>query len=124
MTENGIDLIKTRAPLIVGPKSKLNNLLSQLISSTDQHNLTSSPPELIDPDNLCFVFVSPRQRAKRTFELLFENLSEAPSHIVTEDVREWDYGDYEGLKRDEILGLDKYWSIWRTGYVFLSMICG
>jgi probable phosphoglycerate mutase len=63
---------------------------------------------------LCHVFVSPRQRAYKTFELLFAKAG-VPKHQVTEDVREWDYGDYEGLKPDEIRARDKYWSIWRTG---------
>jgi broad specificity phosphatase PhoE len=28
----------------------------------------------------------------------FEHVEEKPSHITTEEVREWDYGDYEGLR--------------------------
>jgi len=93
LTENGINAITSRAPLIVG-KGKL-----------------------IDPDTLCYVFVSPRQRARKTFELLFNQLpgSELPKHEISEDVREWDYGDYEGLKPSEIKERDRYWSIWRTG---------
>lgn len=46
----------------------------------------------IDPKNLCTVLVSPRQRAHRTFELLFEHLDDSPEYRLTEEVREWDYG--------------------------------
>ncbi|KAF7339588.1 Phosphoglycerate mutase-like protein [Mycena sanguinolenta] len=47
--------------------------------------------KVIDPKNLCTVFVSPRQRAHKTFHLLFEHV-ETPHHTLTEDCREWDYG--------------------------------
>lgn len=77
-------------------------------------------------------------RAQRTFELLnlgFKDLpwkphgpaSEAPlldcnARIeVTEEIREWDYGNYEGITTPEIRklrkeqGLDEHWDIWRDG---------
>jgi len=40
---------------------------------------------------------------------------------VTEDIREWDYGEYEGITTPEIRerrrqqGLDPNWDIWRDG---------
>ncbi|KAF8922730.1 phosphoglycerate mutase-like protein [Mucidula mucida] len=68
----------------------------------------------IDPKNLCTVFVSPRIRAHRTFHLLFSNV-ETPHHILTEEAREWDYGDYEGLKPSEIQALNPGWNIWTDG---------
>lgn len=74
-----------------------------------------SPPEIIDPANLCTVFVSPRQRAEKTFELLFEHLPEVPHHTITEKVREWDYGEYEGLRGSEIKERNPTWSIWKDG---------
>jgi len=61
------------------------------------------------------VLVSPRQRAHKTFHLLFEHVEEKPSHIITEDVREWDYGDYEGLRSSEIKEKNPTWSIWEDG---------
>ncbi|KAK7468754.1 hypothetical protein VKT23_003256 [Stygiomarasmius scandens] len=70
--------------------------------------------KIIDPKNLCTVFVSPRQRAHRTFHLLFEHV-ETPNHILTENAREWDYGDYEGLLSHEIKERQPGWSIWKDG---------
>ena len=82
-------------------------------------------------------YVSPRKRAQRTLELL--NLGchdrlpwdcEANDSIdngtgkarvqVTEDIREWDYGDYEGLtsptirKQRQERG-EGSWDIWKDG---------
>lgn len=73
-------------------------------------------------------YISPRARARRTLELLGLGL-ESPDAVcqakvdITEDLAEWDYGDYEGLKSAEIRelrrsrGLDKErgWDIWRDG---------
>ncbi|KAK3337498.1 histidine phosphatase superfamily [Cercophora scortea] len=93
---------------------------------------------LIVPRKLVHVYVSPRKRAQRTFELLYLGLDEPlpwehhgeidgvglPCHAkieVTEDVREWDYGDYEGITTPQIRemrrqqGLDPNWDIWRDG---------
>ncbi|KAG7450660.1 phosphoglycerate mutase-like protein [Guyanagaster necrorhizus] len=70
--------------------------------------------KIIDPKNLCTVFVSPRQRAHKTFHLLFDHV-ETPHHIITEDVREWDYGQYEGLLSSEIQARDPGWKIWKDG---------
>lgn len=84
-------------------------------------------------------YVSPRKRAqKKTLELLGlgckERLpwqetrkpeSEEPIRTeatveVTEAVREWDYGDYEGLTSQQIRELRKQkgevpWDIWKDG---------
>jgi len=93
---------------------------------------------LIVPDNLAHVYVSPRRRAQRTLELLgigcrdklpwqdHRQYDDAAVRCeakieVNEDVREWDYGDYEGLtsatireKRKE-QGLRPDWDIWADG---------
>jgi len=70
---------------------------------------------LLEPKNICTVLVSPRQRSHKTFHLLFEHTGKIPSHILTEEVREWDYGDYEGLKSSEIAKLNPSWKIWDDG---------
>jgi broad specificity phosphatase PhoE len=94
---------------------------------------------LIVPRNLAHVYVSPRKRAQRTVELLnlgcAEPLPWSDSHPenheevgarsnarveVTESVREWDYGDYEGVTSATIREQRKEkgeaeWDIWRDG---------
>ncbi len=82
--------------------------------------------------------MSPRRRAQRTLELLnlahedqlpwaahgkpFCQGQQCTARIeVTEDIREWDYGDYEGITTPHIKelrkqqGLDPNWDIWRDG---------
>ncbi|PPQ67043.1 hypothetical protein CVT26_009940 [Gymnopilus dilepis] len=91
LTEHGLQQVKKIAPHLVGDGL------------------------LIDPKNLCTAFVSPRQRARKTFELLFEHIGELPKHVFTEEVGEWDYGDYEGLTSAEIKKLNPTWNIWNDG---------
>jgi broad specificity phosphatase PhoE len=92
---------------------------------------------LIVPRNLAHIYVSPRTRAQRTLELLNLGVKEAlpwkkdteyddgnvkttAKVQVTEAVREWDYGDYEGLTSAYIseqrskAGQHK-WDIWKHG---------
>ncbi|EGO05169.1 hypothetical protein SERLA73DRAFT_174133 [Serpula lacrymans var. lacrymans S7.3] len=71
--------------------------------------------KIIDPKNLSIAFISPRQRSHKTFHLLFEHLPQVPDHILSEEVREWDYGDYEGLLTHEIRAKNPGWDIWRDG---------
>jgi broad specificity phosphatase PhoE len=81
--------------------------------------------------------VSPRRRAQRTLELLdlgchdrlpWQDELHGKSDIqhkakvqITEDIREWDYGDYEGKTSPQIreerkaAGLPESWDIWRDG---------
>ncbi len=57
------------------------------------------------------VFTSPMSRAVKTAELAgFEGRAE-----VEPDLREWDYGGYEGLTSDEIHRKAPGWSIFRDG---------
>lgn len=56
------------------------------------------------------VVTSPRQRARRTAEL-----SGFPDAEVWDDLREWDYGDYEGRTRAEIQAERPGWSLWTDG---------
>ncbi|KIK70850.1 hypothetical protein GYMLUDRAFT_148388 [Collybiopsis luxurians FD-317 M1] len=90
LTPRGEEQVKEKAPVLVGEGKP------------------------IDPKNLCTVFVSPRQRAHRTFHLLFAHV-DTPHHILTEKVREWDYGEYEGLLSSEIKAKRSDWSIWEHG---------
>jgi len=101
------------------------------------------PDRLIVPRNLAHVYVSPRKRAQRTLELLNlrlplpwvdergegvngEDVKGQQEHDcgarveVSESVREWEYGDYEGITSKEIAEQRRErgeagWDIWRDG---------
>jgi len=86
-------------------------------------SLLVGPGKLLDPAKLAHIFVSPRKRALQTLEGL--GLGEKGVQVTTtEDMAEWDYGDYEGMlvseirKRRREKGLDKegsVWNVWRDG---------
>src|SRR5688572_16506233 len=58
-----------------------------------------------------FVFTSPRKRARRTCELA--ELSTFAE--VLPDLREWDYGEYEGQRSADIRALRPDWNLYRDG---------
>ncbi|KAI9788854.1 MAG: hypothetical protein M1816_006518 [Peltula sp. TS41687] len=93
---------------------------------------------LIVPSKLAHIYVSPRKRAQRTLELLQLGCKEklpwqqermyddadvrtSAKVQITEDIREWDYGDYEGLTSAQIREGRKRetgnsaWDIWKDG---------
>ena len=96
---------------------------------------------LVVPSQLVHIYVSPRKRAQRTLELLNlgcrerypwqhpdthrqgqedEEVRTDARVEITEDIREWDYGDYEGLTSKEIKKQreergEGSWDIWRDG---------
>lgn len=81
----------------------------------------------LEADNLKYIITSPRKRALQTISYILECLTEEERSkirvVIDEDLREWEYGDYEGLLTSEIIelrksrGLDKEkpWLIWRDG---------
>ena len=93
---------------------------------TSSSHVVVGSGKIIDPSKLARVFISPRTRARRTYELLFDGTMRRVLENrveITEDIREWDYGLYEGLLPGEIKvgrkqrGLDKErpWDIWLDG---------
>ncbi len=60
---------------------------------------------------LSLVLVSPLRRARETCELC--GLGDRAE--VLDDLREWDYGEYEGLTTPEILARRAGWNMWRDG---------
>ncbi|TKA30715.1 hypothetical protein B0A50_02435 [Salinomyces thailandicus] len=78
------------------------------------------PGKLIDPAKVAKAWVSPRKRAVKTYELLS---GANKDYEVTENLAEWHYGQYEGMKTKEIrqlrkshgLDQDQEWDIWRDG---------
>lgn len=57
------------------------------------------------------VFMSPRQRARRTCELA----GLGALARIEPDLAEWDYGDYEGLTTTEIHEQNPDWNLFRDG---------
>jgi len=58
------------------------------------------------------VLCSPLRRARQTCELA--GFDDAGVKLC-DDLREWDYGDYEGLTTSEIREIDPSWNLWRDG---------
>ena len=67
--------------------------------------------ELLSGHTFAVVLTSPLQRARRTCELA----GLAAQAIVDDDLREWDYGDYEGLTTSEIREAVPDWTVWTGG---------
>jgi probable phosphoglycerate mutase len=57
------------------------------------------------------VLCSPLRRARETCELAGYGSREQ----LTDDLREWAYGEYEGLTTPEIRQLNPQWNLWRDG---------
>ena len=84
--------------------------------------------KLVNPSRFSHVFVSPRRRAVSTLDMLLGDslkgqLEEEDKLTITEEIAEWDYGDYEGLvpkairerRRERGLDGEKPWDIWVDG---------
>lgn len=134
---NGRHTGTTELPLTANGESRIRATGKALVG----------PDRLIVPGNLAHIYVSPRHRAQRTLELLDLGCRERypwkandPAAVaeeerrtndqgvrtlapiqITEAIREWDYGDYEGLTSARIRelrkeqGLGEDWDIWRDG---------
>lgn len=65
----------------------------------------------LDDRRFSLVLCSPLRRARETCELAgFAKVAE-----ICQDLREWEYGDYEGLTTPEIREKDPDWNLWRDG---------
>jgi broad specificity phosphatase PhoE len=61
--------------------------------------------------SFALVLCSPLRRARETCSLAgFESVA-----VIDEDLREWDYGEYEGLRTVEIRAQRPDWWLWRDG---------
>jgi len=68
-------------------------------------------PALLGSETSSLVLVSPLRRARETCELAgYGDVAE-----VTDDLHEWDYGDYEGLTTPQIREQNPDWDLWRDG---------
>ena len=62
------------------------------------------------PADYSIVLCSPLRRARETCELAgFQD------PVIEENLREWDYGEYEGLTTEEIHTRRPGWDLWRDG---------
>lgn len=118
LTQDGVNQVKASGQMVVGAG------------------------KLIDTSKLSHVYISPRNRAKQTFDIAFSDadkqaLKHADKISETERLAEWGYGDYEGLFPKEVrvlrkergLDTEREWDIWRDGcegeggeYVFLPFM--
>ena len=84
------------------------------------------PGKIIDPSRIAHLFISPRTRARRTYELLFNDTAQKElqgKSEITEGIREWEYGVYEGLltaqiratRKEHGLDAERPWNIWVDG---------
>lgn len=112
MTDHGAKVVEELGPRVVGKDSGYEDIIRSRLT----HHI-----ELIDPSKISQVFLSPRQRATKTYELLFGAKVKdiAGEAELTEDARECElalvtnkiisnidsgtYGDYEGLKVGDTL---------------------
>jgi broad specificity phosphatase PhoE len=66
---------------------------------------------LLADRQFALVLTSPLRRARETCQLAgFGDVA-----VVFDDLREWDYGEYEGLTTPEIRERDPEWFLWRDG---------
>ena len=92
-------------------------------SRTGQHTSTTDLPltekgreqakalaSVLDPDQFDTVYCSPRLRAQETAQL-----AGFSDYQVTEDLAEWNYGQYEGKTRQDIIATIPDWQIWTHG---------
>lgn len=65
----------------------------------------------LDRHNFALVLCSPLLRARETCELA----GYGDVAVITDDLREWDYGEYEGLTTPQIREENPGWNLWRDG---------
>ncbi|CAG8970813.1 hypothetical protein HYALB_00001600 [Hymenoscyphus albidus] len=105
--------------------TELDLTLNGIKQATSTAAQLVGPGNLIDYNRLIQIFVSPRKRAQQTFQHLFgiETAASLDKVELTEDITEWDYGEYEGMvvndiretRREKELDRKKKWDIWRDG---------
>ena len=66
--------------------------------------------ERLDPSEFGLVLTSPRMRARKTAEL-----AGFTDYEVTDDLQEWNYGDYEGKTSAQIREDHHGWRLWFNG---------
>ena len=80
------------------------------LTDAGRERATRLGPALADW-NFSVVLTSPLRRARETCEIA----GFAHRAVICEDLREWDYGVYEGLTTPQICEKDPGWNLWRDG---------
>ncbi|EPE34517.1 Phosphoglycerate mutase-like protein [Glarea lozoyensis ATCC 20868] len=107
---------RTDIPLTANGEAQVANSASVVVG----------PGKVIDPTKIAHLFISPRTRAQRTYEILFDDAAQQQLRgkgETTEDIREWEYGAYEGLltaqirsaRKERGLDQERPWNIWTDG---------
>lgn len=103
-SKNGRHTGKTDLPLTQPGERRIKNSADRIVGEDS----------LVIPSQIRQIFVSPRQRALRTLQIL-----DLPQDIPveqTELICEWDYGDYEGLTSKQINEkTGSVWNVFRDG---------
>src|SRR4051794_12274165 len=94
-SESGRHTGHTDVPLIEAGRRRARKLRAELAHRT-----------------FSLVLCSPLRRAVETCQLA----GYGERAILCDDLREWDYGEYEGLTTPEILARDHSWDMWRDGF--------
>ncbi|MEW1613400.1 MULTISPECIES: histidine phosphatase family protein [unclassified Streptomyces] len=79
------------------------------LTATGERQARALVPLLADR-TIALTLVSPAVRARRTAEL-----AGLPAPRVTPELREWDYGGYEGITTQEIRRTRPFWNLWTDG---------
>lgn len=93
-SENGRHTGRTDLPLLASGRERARALAS-----------------VLDPGEYALVLCSPLLRARETAALA----GFASTAVECAELREWDYGDYEGLTTAEIHARAPDWSLWSDG---------
>jgi broad specificity phosphatase PhoE len=93
-SESGRHTSRTDLPLIEAGRRRARALRAELADQT-----------------FSLVLCSPLLRARETCQLA----GYGEQAVLCDDLREWDYGDYEGLNTLDIRASNPGWNLWRDG---------
>jgi broad specificity phosphatase PhoE len=85
--------------------------LTDIPLTENGRRLAARMSQVLSAEAFTLVLVSPMQRARKTCELA----GLGGEAVVDRDLMEWNYGEYEGLTRDEIDKISPGWLIFRDG---------
>ena len=102
-------MINSRQQVLGGVLLLGSRGLTTLLPEGEREAKTLAP--ILSGRSFAAVFSSPLKRARRTCEL--SGLGERMQ--ICDEIREWDYGDYEGITTEEIRQSVPDWTVWTHG---------